>query len=431
MKYFNLIICILLSSLGYSQFENIMIDIQKGFGYPPCEPSIAISKTNPDVIVAGAILNKVYTSSDGGKTWKNNGLKSKFGVYGDPCVVSDYNGGFYYLHLSDPSGKGWMDASLLDRIVCQYSNDNGKSWTEGNSIGNNGSKDQDKEWAAIDPISGEICATWTQFDLYDSKEKSDSTTILFSKSNGADSDWSEAVRISQFGGDCLDGDNTVEGAVPAYGPMGEIYVAWALNDTIFFDYSLDGGESWLDSDIRAGEITGGWDQVIPGINRCNGMPVTKVDLSNGPNRGTIYINYTDQENGTDDTEVWLIKSVDGGLNWSEKIKVNSDDSGKHQFFTWMDIDEATGYIYVVYYDRRNYEDNQTDVYLSVSKDGGMSWEDHKVSESPFTPVSHVFFGDYNNISVVDGVVRPIWTRYEDKKLSIWTAIIDFKEKVED
>ena len=424
MRITATLISILFSAVCFGQYENIQIDVQKGFGYPPCEPSIAISKEDPNYVVAGAILDKVYTSSDGGKTWKTGKLKSKYGVFGDPCVVSDYKGRFYYLHLSDPSGKGWSDDSLLDRIVCQYSDNNGKTWSSGSSIGHNGSKDQDKEWAAINPKNNHIYATWTQFDLYNSKEESDSTLILFSCSKGKDKEWSEPVRISQFAGDCLDDDETVEGAVPAVGPDGEIYVAWALNDKIYFDRSLDGGKTWLDADIVAGDIVGGWNQNIPGINRCNGMPVTKVDLSEGPNRGTIYINYTDQRNGKDDTEVWMIKSTDGGNTWSESIKVNTDNSGKHQFFTWMDIDDTTGYLYVVFYDRREHEDNKTDVYLATSKDGGETWTDEKISESPFTPISGVFFGDYNNISAHDGHVRPIWTRYDGMRLSIWTALID-------
>ena len=65
------------------------------------------------------------------------------------------------------------------------------------------------------------------------------------------------------------------------------------------------------------EFPGGWDYDIPGINRCNGLPITVCDLSGGSNHGTIYINWTDQRNGTDDTDVWLAKSTDGGDTWTE------------------------------------------------------------------------------------------------------------------
>ncbi|MEZ5146518.1 MAG: sialidase family protein [Bacteroidales bacterium] len=67
------------------------------------------------------------------------------------------------------------------------------------------------------------------------------------------------------------------------------------------------------------------------INRCNGLPITVCDLSGGPNNGTIYINWSDQSNGEDDTDVWVVKSTDGGDTWSEPMRVNDDPPGKQQF----------------------------------------------------------------------------------------------------
>jgi len=90
----------------------------------------------------------------------------------------------------------------------------------------------------------------------------------------------------------------------------------------------------------------------------------------------------------------------------------------------MDIDMSNGYLYFVFYDRRNYNNEPTDVYLAISKDGGNTFENYKISESPFLPSSSIFFGDYTNISVRNGIVRPIWTRLHMGQLSIWTAIIN-------
>ena len=203
-----------------------------------------------------------------------------------------------------------------------------------------------------------------------------------------------------MGGDCLDEDNTVEGAVPAVGPNGEIYVAWALGDDIWFDHSTDGGKTWQKEDLKAVTGTKGWDITIPGIMRANGLPITKCDLSEGPHRGTIYINWSDQRAGEDDTDIWLARSEDGGLSWTEPLRVNDDAPGRHQFFSWMDIDPTTGYLYVVYYDRRNHEDVGTDVYLAVSKDGGKTFTNTQISKEPFHPSDKIFFGDYNNISAL-------------------------------
>ncbi len=413
-------------SVAQTQYTNVKIE---GEGLPigPCEPSICINPQNPNQIVAGAVLNRVYASADGGKTWEIQTLTSDYGVYGDPCIVADTEGNFYYFHLSDVEGKGWASEKLLDRIVAQRSEDGGKTWTKGSYMGLAHPKDQDKEWAVVDSKTGNIYVTWTQFDLYDSKEATDSTHILFSYSEDKGDTWSNPVRINQFGGNCLDGDGTVEGAVPAVGPDGEIYVSWSLNGKIYFDKSLDGGKTWLKRDKIAALQPGGWDIHIPGIGRANGMPITLCDLSDGPHRGTIYINFADQRNGEDDTDIWLVKSTDGGETWSAPKRVNNDAPGKHQFFTWMALDPTNGNLHAVFYDRRHHSGNATDVYLATSTDGGQNFMNEKISETPFTPSEGIFFGDYNNISAYGGTVRPIWTRADGRILSVWTALIDEKK----
>jgi hypothetical protein len=104
--------------------------------------------------------------------------------------------------------------------------------------------------------------------------------------------------------------------------------------------------------------------------------------------------------------------------------VNQDTSENHQFFTWMDIDQASGNMWFVYHDRRNHNDTGTDVYVAVSQDGGLSFTESKISESPFYPDPEIFFGDYNNIAAHGNVVRPVWTRLDDKNLSVRTSIVD-------
>ncbi|MBL0082987.1 MAG: hypothetical protein IPP37_11395 [Saprospiraceae bacterium] len=41
----------------------------------------------------------------------------------------------------------------------------------------------------------------------------------------------------------------------------------------------------------------------------------------------------------------------------------------------------------------------------------------------------IYFGDYTNLSVHDGVIRPIWTRLHNGELSIWTHIARLDEFV--
>ncbi len=416
MKVFNTFLLIILMITGaMAQHTNVTITTFDS----PNEPSIFIDPKNPLRIMAANNIADYYTSTDGGFTWDYGHLESNLGVWGDPCIITDTAGNFYFFHLSNPPAGEW-----IDRIVCQRTNDMGNIWTPGSGIGHVPGKAQDKEWAVTNPYNNEIYVTWTQFDVYGSGDPADSTIIRFSKSADMGDTWSEPVRLSKTAGDCIDSDNTVEGAVPAVGPEGQIYCSWAGPAGIVFDRSLDGGATWLENDIFVADQVGGWDQQIPGIYRCNGMPVTDCDRSNGPNRGTIYITYADQLNGLTDTDIWLTKSTDGGNTWSEPKRVNDDAPGRQQFFPWMTVDQTTGKIWFVFYDRRNHSDLATDVYIAVSGDGGETFINFKVSEEPFIPNQSIFFGDYTNISATNNIIRPIWARLHNNDLSILTAIVD-------
>lgn len=424
MKKVLIVLCCPLSLLAQS-YPNVMIGQSAPMRRGICEPSISINRNDPSNVTAGAILDRVFYSNDSGKTWMGDTLKSPYGVWGDPMLMSDYKGNQYFFHLSDPTGKNWSSDEILDRIVCQKSTDGGKTWNDGSYMGMNEPKDQDKHWAVVDPRTNTLYCTWTQFDKYGSKDSTDKSNILFAKSTDLGESWSDALRINQFSGDCLDKDSTTEGAVPAVGPEGQVYVAWGLNDKIYFDRSED-GVNWMARDVVVADQVGGWDIQVPGVMRANGMPVTVCDVSNGPNRGTIYINWVDKRNGNYD--VWVSKSTDQGDSWSKPKRINNDKGKADQFFTWMSCDPVTGYLYTVFYDRREGKNLQTDVYLAYSKDGGESWTNEKISAKPFSPNAFIFFGDYNNIDAYNGMVRPIWTRMEeDGSMSIWTALIEMKE----
>lgn len=332
------------SIFSFAQYKNILLDEGKGFNSPE-EPSIAINPKNTQQMVAGSNIRNVYHSADAGLTWEKDTMYSKeHGVYGDPCIVADTSGNFYFFHLADPDHKGWGGTNFLDRMVCQRSGDGGKTWSDGSAIGLNRPHQQDKEWAVVDSKTNSLYITWTEFDKYESKDPRDSSRILFASSSDKGKTWTTPVRLSQFAGNCADSDSTVEGAVPAVGVNGEIYAAWAFDQKIYFDRSLDKGKTWLGKDILVCDQPGGWDFEVSGVYRCNGMPVTVCDNSNGPNSGTVYVNFSDQRNGKDNTDIWLVKSTDSGSTWSKPVLVNSDTSRHAQFMSWMTVDQTTGYV---------------------------------------------------------------------------------------
>jgi hypothetical protein len=358
-------------------------------------------------MAAAANINYYYISTNAGKSWTENNLTSPLGVWGDPVVIFDNKNNLYYSHLANPIEGYW-----IDRIVIQKSSDNGATWNDGAGTGFNFPEDrprpkfQDKEWLAADLTDSEyrnnIYVSWTEFDRYNSRDPKDSSRIRFSKSTDLGETWSDAMVISDKGGDCLDGDETVEGAVPAVGPEGQIYTSWSGPLGIMFDKSTDGGKSF-GKDIFVTDQPGGWDFEI---------------------RGNVYILWSDQRNGENNTDIFFVKSDDEGETWSDPLKVNNDSTGRHQFFCWMAVDSSNGNIYALFYDRRNSSGLTTEVYLARSTDGGDSFTNYKISESAFTPRSDVFFGDYTNIAAYKGQIRPIWMRMDRGNLSVWTCLIE-------
>ena len=205
MKNKLLLLGFLLSvSSLFAQYQNIVID---NTGSPE-EPSIMINPKNTNQLVAGSNIDNYYYSEDGGFTWTKGTLVSPGnGVWGDPCIIVDTAGSFYFFHLANPPGGAW-----IDRIVAQKFDFATHSWTDGTYTGLNGDKNQDKAWAVVDSANNNIYVTWTQFDDYGSGNPNDSSIILFSKSVDAGETWSTPLRINKVAGDCIDSDNTVEGA---------------------------------------------------------------------------------------------------------------------------------------------------------------------------------------------------------------------------
>lgn len=407
----------------FAQSQNVRLDRE---GSQAEEVSIAINPLNPDNMIAGANLRYFFYSEDGGESWTQGQLPS--GTWGDPCVLFDKTGRAYIANLV----YGW------DAIVVRHSDDGGKTWSDAVKLYGPSSDSaragslfrsslQDKEWLATDlsdgPHGGNIYAAWTDFTKYGSQDPRDSSVIVFARSTDRGVSFEPFVRVSDSAGNAIDSDETMEGAVPAVGPDGGVYMAWSGPRGIYFDRSFDGGVTWGADRIIADQ-PGGWDIGISGISRSNGLPVTVADISPAPTRGNIYVNWVDIRHG--DPDVFIARSTDRGDTWSAPIRVNDDavGNGKSQFFTWCTVDPVTGELSVVFYDRRSYESDSTDVYLARSTDGGSSFTNTRISTATFFPTAFVFFGDYNGIAAWNGRIRPIWTQLDQGQLSIHTALID-------
>ena len=395
----------------------------------PAEVTIAINPKNPDNMIAASFQtgrppkpragSYHYVTFDGGKTWKTVSTPDpKNLVQGDDVLAFSNDGVAYHAHLSFDGIRLARPVRAENGMIVNVSKDGGNTWTEGtpaiNHI-NSVTPFEDKPGLVVDNapgsrFKGNVYLAWTRFDVYGSSNPEHHSQIYFTRSTDQGQTFSMPFRISDTGGDCLDSDNTVEGAVPAVGPNGEVYVVWAGPLGLVFDKSTDGGLTF-GKDKVIGDIPGGWDFGIEGLSRANGMPVTGVDLSNGPNKGTLYVNWIDARNG--DPDVFVMSSPNGGETWTAPVRVNDDalKNGKAQFFTWMSIDPVDGSMNVVFYDRREGKGTATGLTLARSVDGGKTFVNHKIDVPSFNVNERVFFGDYSSISAFDGRVVPVFMHF--------------------
>ncbi|MFO7767990.1 MAG: sialidase family protein [bacterium] len=412
------------------------------------ETSVAIDPTDPDHIVGAAlatlgdprnrrITNFSYVSHDGGRSWMTVAMPNpEDRVHGDDAVVIDHRG---TIHRTWIGFTGLRDEKALfptTGIFLSRSADGGLTWSDPFPVIdhlNTIEPFEDKPYAGVDlasssPHRGRLHVGWTRFTRYKSPSPADSSFIYYAYSPDGGETFTRPMRIPAEGGDALDGDDTVEGAVPAVGPDGSVHMAWSGPEGIYYARSPDGGDTWEHARVILDQ-PGGWDIGIEGLGRANGMPVTAVDVSDGPRRGTVYVNWADLRNngGEDgDADVFVARSTDGGTSWSEPVRVHGDEvgNGADQFFTWMSVDPVDGSVNTVWYDRRHPE-GLIEVFVGRSEDGGRTFTEQKVSTEPFPPAPGRFFGDYNGISAYGGRVAVLWTHSLPEANVLRSAVLDF------
>jgi len=412
----------------------------------PGEVSVAINPVYPDHVVVSSFQrpqpgkyftnNHTYTSTDGGATWEwlaapNPDRRNQ----GDDSVTFGPDGTVYHTYLS---ALGYREANPLraaSGLFVRRSTD-GKKWEDPVPIVdhvNTVEPMEDKPWLVVDgvagsPYRGNVYVAWTRFDKYGSKDPEHRSRIYFSRSRDGGKTFGSPVRLSDKSGNAIDDSGTVEGAVPAVGPRGEVYVAWAGPDGIVMDKSEDGGFTF-GKDVKVADHSGGWAFGVPGLGRHNGLPVTGCDVGRGKHRGSVYVCWIDRRNG--DPDVFVASSRDDGKTWGEPVRVNDDavKNGKDQLFAWMAVDPADGSVNVVFYDRRgnaDAKDTRLAVTVARSVDGGQTFANFAVRLDPF-PLGPAFLGDYLGIAARGGKVVAVFPHFIDRReLAVSAAIFRFR-----
>ncbi len=398
-----------ISALARGQVKSVSVaEGEKAFN-----PSVAVNRKTPGNFLV-ATGEGIYYSSDEGKTWQKS--QSDVPAAIEHRVLSDRKGDLYdfFLALNPESNR-------FDRIVCQSSRDGGITWQALGTI-NVADKDLRHLNVSIQNKSGEFMLTWTQYDKYGSDNPEHKSNIMHAQSKDGKK-WSSALQVNQLSGDCMDRGQTPKGAMPAINSRAMMFVAWAMNQRIYIDRSFNKGETWLTNDIFIADQPGGWFFNIPGMKRSEGLPEFLVDNSSGRYNGTLFLIWADQRNGANDTDIWFLRSVNFGDNWTSALRVNDDETGKHQYMPAMAVDQSDGSVYVIYYDRRSYDDDRTDVYLAYSTDNGTSFKNVKVSDEPFIPGADIDLGTYISIDAHQGTIVPVWTVVKEGKVHTQVTVI--------
>lgn len=408
------------------------------------EVSVAIDPTNRDHIVVSAyqlnrpggtrVTNVLFVSRDGGATWREEVAANpeRRATQGDDAVVFGADGTLLHSYISFDGLRVTRPALARNGIFIRRRDAATGGWDAPVAAidhRNTVAPFEDKPWPGVDrgaqsPHRGHVYVAWTRFDEYGTPRPDCRSEIHLSRSIDGARSFSVPLRISDRQGTCLDDDDTVEGAVPASGPDGTVYVAWAGPAGLVVDRSDDGGVTF-GTDRLVSEMAGGWDIDVPGLSRSNGMPVTVVDNSDGPRRGTVYIAWIDARYG--DPDVFVSASSDRAQSWSAPVRINAGNygDGRAQLFVWLAVDQSSGDLHAVYHERVNAWDTTMRVVMARSDDGGRTWSNRVVPLDPFRTVAEVPFGDYNGIDASQGRVVAAFPHFvEEKKVGVSVAIVD-------
>jgi len=401
------------------------------------ETSIAVDSTGQHVVIGfndfrGFSRNPISVSGfmysdDGGSSFVDGGQLPSPGtdtigtaklprVLGDPDIK--YLGGCVFVY-SSIIVKKFSAATAAQTMGVHRSTDCGHTWVgpfEVTPVTNphglvdvNGSPvdDADKEFMDVDPDSGRVIMSWSNFTPAAAGGVEISTTFSDNIATATPPTWSPRRIV---GATDVDG----QGSIPRFAGHGSpnAYVAWSRFPDFFinnigFARSTDNGATWS----APVSITGDFftmDHVL-GNDRVHNFPSMAVDRSNSRFRGDIYIVYA-ENNNRDGADIAFQRSTDEGLTFKPPLVLDSrpgDD--RAQWFPAVAVDSATGRIHVFYYDQGIASSGDlSEVTHIFSDDGGRRWSSPQpLTNRPFhagwgNDTGQPNLGDYNQVVSQNG-----------------------------
>ena len=238
-----------------------------------------------------------------------------------------------------------------------------------------------------------------------------------------------------FGGEVVPGTNNCTYGDVAIGPAGQVMQVCALTESgqgggkLFVSGDPDGlgPAGFGDRVFAAATHVGGFDFIPAQPDRSvDAEPGLAWDRTGGPHNGRVYLVYTlEQQNESDNTDIYLRYSDNNGATWSPPKRLNDDSTMNSQFLPKISLDPTSGTIAVVWYDARNdlgtgssgdtdgLPNDDAQFWGTFSSDAGASFSSN-IQISAGTSNSHdsgngIDYGDYTGLSFYGGIAHPAWS----------------------
>lgn len=363
-----------------------------------------------DGTIDGGGFTSYAVSTDGGNTFAQKQLpKATNGglSLGDPVIAFGPNNEIYFASL--------IATTTRTQIGVAKSVDNGNTFAAP-VIVSTGGLAQDKEWLAVDtgansPFRGNVYVSW--FEQSPTIDGRGELLINFARSTNGGSSFEPAVAIS-----ARETEFIVQGPMPAIAPNGDIYVAYEDQrvNGVSIVKSTDGGRTFS-APRRAAMFNTYTFEFFPNGDgyRSNSFPSIAVDRNNVVH---IVFGAVPAIPGQDRSDIFYVRSTDGGATFSAPRKINDDNTTASQLLPALAA-AADGTVGVRWWDRRNdpVNDTLTDVYMAVTTDGGNSFsKNFRITDTnwPFGPnlersIRVGYHGDYDALATAGNNFFVSWS----------------------
>jgi BNR repeat-like domain/BNR/Asp-box repeat len=401
------------------------------------EPWVDVNPTNGSNVIGvwqqdrwtdgGSHSNDTGYSTDGGATWHYpatpipwstcaGSTESRYQRATDPWVSFGPDGTAHAIALSlDPNG-------FTTAILASRSTDGGANWSAPAVLidDNDLRFFNDKESITADPTDADLVyAVWDRiFKPGQSKGfPSQLNSFAFrgvpyiARSTDGGATWEAARRITDKNSNFFTIGNQVavlpDGTLLDFTDYGTgSGVQPSVHDWKAVYRSTDHGATWTPTPVTISQNLEVRHTIPDGSFPIR---VGGDDVAVDPGSGDVYAVWTDGRfNDGSHNDVVLSKSTDGGLTWSDPVKVSKNPVGVDAFTPSVHVN-AAGDVAVSYYDFRNQTAAtgvETDFWFELSTNGGSTWTESRLTDSsfdittaPVAPASRGYFlGDYEGMS---------------------------------